>query len=372
MPDHSFSEAAFPHIQSKPPLVQPEAISSCPAACYQRKESNPHFTTTSFQVLVESKKVPSELPFLHTKQPQLPQLLLIGLVLQTFHQLHCLSLDMLQHLNVLLGVRGPKLQDLRHDITSAQSTGGQSMPWFFLDFSKAFDTVPQSILLWDKQVHGALGEKLAERKSSKDSNEWSYIYLAGNWHQLRDTIGIPCGSTPQPVLFSIFINHVDAGVECTISKFADGTKLEVLLTLEGQEALERFLHRLEHWTTINGVKFSKLKCQILHLGWNNIQHKYILGEWLESSLADRDLIASSVGVSSVPWHPGMHQTQHHQLVSGEEGAELLSLVSSDRTCGNGSKLHQGRFSPDIRKHLLAGGWSNTGTNFLERWSMPQA
>ncbi|OWK63131.1 Ryanodine receptor 2 [Lonchura striata] len=35
-------------------------------------------------------------------QPQLPQLLLTGLVLQTLHQVHCPSLDMLQHLDVLL------------------------------------------------------------------------------------------------------------------------------------------------------------------------------------------------------------------------------------------------------------------------------
>ncbi|KAK4815896.1 hypothetical protein QYF61_009947 [Mycteria americana] len=43
------------------------------------------------------------------KQPQLPQPLLIRLVLQTLHQLRCPSLDTLQHLNVSLVVRGPTL-----------------------------------------------------------------------------------------------------------------------------------------------------------------------------------------------------------------------------------------------------------------------
>ncbi|KAK4828634.1 hypothetical protein QYF61_000282 [Mycteria americana] len=43
------------------------------------------------------------------KQPQFPQPLLRRLVLQTLHQLHCPSLATLQHLNVSLVVRGPKL-----------------------------------------------------------------------------------------------------------------------------------------------------------------------------------------------------------------------------------------------------------------------
>ncbi|KAK4827680.1 hypothetical protein QYF61_020814, partial [Mycteria americana] len=88
-----FSEVKFPNIQSKPPLVQLEAISSRPITCYLGEESDPHLSTTSFQA----------------KQPQLPQPLLIRLLLQTLHQLRCPSLDTLQHLNVSLVVGGPKL-----------------------------------------------------------------------------------------------------------------------------------------------------------------------------------------------------------------------------------------------------------------------
>ncbi|KAK4824730.1 hypothetical protein QYF61_018118, partial [Mycteria americana] len=109
MLDNPFSEVKFPNIQSKPPLVQLEAISSRPITCYLGKETDPHLSTTSFQAVVESHKVSPQPPFLQAKQPQFPQPLLIRLVLQTLHRLRCPSLDMLQHLNVSLVVRGPKL-----------------------------------------------------------------------------------------------------------------------------------------------------------------------------------------------------------------------------------------------------------------------
>lgn len=58
--------------------------------------------------------------------------------------------------------------------------------------------------------------------------------------------------------------------------------------------------------------------------------------------------------------------------SGEGGAALFSLGSSDKTHGSGLKLHQGRL--DIRKHFfgerVVKNWNSL--LFLERLSMPQA
>lgn len=38
--------------------------------------------------------------------------------------------------------------------------------------------------------------------------------------------------------------------------------------------------------------------------------------------------------------------------SGEGGVELSFLGCSDRTYGNGPKLHQGRFRQDMMKHFF--------------------
>ena len=68
-PDHSFCEEMFPYIQSKSPLMQLEAISSCPIAGYLGEETSPHLTTLSCQVVVESNEVPLSLLFSRLNSP---------------------------------------------------------------------------------------------------------------------------------------------------------------------------------------------------------------------------------------------------------------------------------------------------------------
>jgi len=73
-----------------------------------------------------------------------------------------------------------------------------------------------------------------------------------------------------PALFNIFAGDVDSGIECTLIKFDGNSKLRgAAEMLEGRDAIQRDLDRLQRWARANLMKFNKAKCKVLHIDQGN-------------------------------------------------------------------------------------------------------
>ena len=121
---------------------------------------------------------------------------------------------------------------------------GKAVDVVYLDFSKAFDTVSHSILLGKLAARGLDRYTLLWIRSWLEGHAQLVVFNGVKSRWLPVISGVPQASVLGPILFNIFADGLDKGIECTLSKFADDTKLGGGVYLP--EA--------------NGLKFSKTKC----------------------------------------------------------------------------------------------------------------
>ena len=189
----------------------------------------------------------------------------------------------------------------------------------YLDFQKAFDTVPHERLLRKLSAYGIRGQILDWIRDFLSYRRQRVIIngTASDWTSVLS--GIPQGSVLGPTLFVCFINDLPTTVSSTIQIFADDTKIyRTLRNYSDFTALQDDLTSLKNWSDKWQLHFNASKCKILHLGYNNLHHSYQMGESeLEITRAEKDL-----GVfidDELKFH-------HHINIATNKANKILGLI----------------------------------------------
>jgi hypothetical protein len=134
------------------------------------------------------------------------------------------------------------------DVTSMLDAG-KDVDIVYLDYAKAFDKVPHARLIDKLRALGVDGKVAAWVKEWLNNRRQRVVIngQASEWASVSS--GVPQGSILGPLLFLVFINHLEDNMLTNVLKFADDTKIYCDVSdPEGQERLQHDLDTAEKWS----------------------------------------------------------------------------------------------------------------------------
>lgn len=168
---------------------------------------------------------------------------------------------------------------------------GESLDVAYLDFSKAFDSVPHNRLIHKMRALGIEGHVLEWCRSFL-SNRKQRVVIRGSRSAWANVLsGVPQGSVVGPLMFVIYINDMPGAVEGCLKMFADDAKLfRRVNNAKDWEMQQRDLQSLGLWSKKWQMNFNPSKCQVLHVGSRNQEFGYKIDEnRVEAATEVRDL-----------------------------------------------------------------------------------
>lgn len=151
----------------------------------------------------------------------------------------------------------------------------------YIDFSRAFDSIVFSKLIFKLQCYG-ISAKLLKWIECFLYNRFQCVVIDGKFSPVASVdSGVPQGSVLGPLLFLLFINDIDSvcSANTVLQLFADDCKLYSVTTiLSSSISLQCSLDKLSAWADLWQLAINILKCFVLSISSNrNVpRHLYFI------------------------------------------------------------------------------------------------
>ena len=178
----------------------------------------------------------------------------------------------------------------------------------YLDFSKAFDTVPHKRLIHKLKMYG-IHDNVLSWITDFLSNRSHYVTVNNSSSDsVPVTSGVPQGSVLGPVLFIYYINDMPEVTDQDLAIFADDTKgsgeveptddesSDGVGTTDGVSDLQKCINDLTEWSNMWLLKFNGPKCGSLHMGASNEKHDYYITINGETFTLNKTVLEKDLGV----------------------------------------------------------------------------
>jgi hypothetical protein len=176
------------------------------------------------------------------------------------------------------------------DIINNMIAEGECVDIFYLDFQKAFDTVPHYRLLTKLSSFGITGKILATIRDFLFGRTFTVMVGDSTSERYEVTSGIPQGSVLGPLLFLLYINDLPENIKNDVALFADDLKMIGKSRLK--QINQKDIDSLVEWQSKWLLKFNTKdnKCKVVHVGKGNPCNQYYMGDVLLPSVeSEKDL-----------------------------------------------------------------------------------